>query len=1195
MAINTQKFLPAPKSSALAKIEPKGGELAKITQKTVSTQGFSSIFSGKTIKNIGIIKVKVIQIEKILKGTIALEKKSLDEKKRKESGTRREKQEEKLETKPNVEKGNIKMPSAPRLGILDWVKNFIGNIILGYFAVRLIDHLPKIIPIVKFLGAAADFIIDIGGKFLNGLVTFIDIGYKAYDATRGLVKNLFGKRGENQFDQLSSTLNTFLNTVIIAGMLFAGSGGFGGGPKGGGPKGGGPSAPGTRGTRTISGGGPQGRPDVRNPLRQTPKVTTSGGGGAGKPDIRNPLRQKPKVTTGGGGGKFKIPSGSSIKAGGIATLVMLIPDLISSGMLISQGRPKDGIRTFLSAVAAVGAGMAAIAGVTAGAAALGITGVGLPAAIALAIAGFAASSAASFLAYEGAEALLKKMGLVDNDPKTGKPYTYKGGGITRGGKTQGRIKRTIKKPKRTIRTLPSKVKPGQSIGGEKKIKNIFPEVKSGDKGKKINPYGYMKSSYEKLSSAEAFGGLFALPLKAQLGEEPSKLDYQNAASGLNSWMQKTFSSEIMRTGGVGFAEGGSVNAGMFSNGEDLTKVIEKSLEDSISSKVTDSINDLKKQLGLKPDEGKKGDLSLTQKTKEEEDSNLDVENGEFSVSGGNADFWSLVAVASREDGDSQGQADVAQSIYNRVASGIYGANTIKGIVTASGQYEPTFKNTADWKAITDIKSASIAAGKSESELKKVAAAITNKKYQDAAREFVGGRTDFMGGSNKPGPGDKRREENSPNNFFGWFVGPAAIAYGKKNPGPARAPKLGDVVVMGSGGGGAGGSLGGSGQFIQGNSGASRGVHFHIGPGSQVKGSILQSQYFGDARSTAKQAINYFLSKGSKIYDGRRGKYYSSANEVDAAQQAHTASGSAGGIDMQVDFEKPVPFPLKTTGMSYRPNGFGVSADISGSNSFVAHGRYDESGRKAPQTGGLTAYAKGGETKSYPHLATLGEKGKETVIDADSTKGLASLAPNLLEKLNAAKTKPQLMKVMQSYMGGDNQIAATYGGAAAERQQKIDAFMNQKGMPAGKGFQGRFDMFGREYDTNTGKLKLQASNKPSQDTQIAATYGEGFPKKNFMDFLEKDYQKNLKNPIKNNTNDDSRPSRVNALPLAQKSLSSPQIASYASYEQSYPSEVFIPIPIPVPTGGGGNSSGSSGGTIIAMGGGSNPFDSLYKGG
>ena len=55
MAINTQKFLPA----------SKGGTGAKISQKNVSTQGFSSIFSGKTIKNISVIKVKVIQIEKI--------------------------------------------------------------------------------------------------------------------------------------------------------------------------------------------------------------------------------------------------------------------------------------------------------------------------------------------------------------------------------------------------------------------------------------------------------------------------------------------------------------------------------------------------------------------------------------------------------------------------------------------------------------------------------------------------------------------------------------------------------------------------------------------------------------------------------------------------------------------------------------------------------------------------------------------------------------------------------------------------------------------------------------------------------------------------------------------------------------------------------------------------------------------------
>jgi len=59
----------------------------------------------------------------------------------------------------------------------------------------------------------------------------------------------------------------------------------------------------------------------------------------------------------------------------------------------------------------------------------------------------------------------------------------------------------------------------------------------------------------------------------------------------------------------------------------------------------------------------------------------------------------------------------------------------------------------------------------------------------------------MGGGNRKGAEDVQRTTNTPNNFFGWFVGPAAIAYGKKNPGPARAPQLGDIVVMGGDAGG----------------------------------------------------------------------------------------------------------------------------------------------------------------------------------------------------------------------------------------------------------------------------------------------------------------------------------------------------------------------------------------------------------
>ena len=1023
MAINTQKFLPAQKSSALAKIEPKGGELAKITPKTVSTQGFSSIFSGKTIKNIGIIKVKVIQIEKILKGTIALEKKSLDEKKRKESGTRREKQEEKLETKPNVEKGNIKMPSAPRLGILDWVKNFIGNIILGYFAVRLIDHLPKIMPIVKFLGAAADFIIDIGGKLLNGLVTFIDLGYKAYDATRGFIKNIGGENFAKGFDKFTGLIDTalFLTTVLAGSMAM--------------------EAMNNR-DDSRSPGGDLGRKPTPG-TQGRPKVTTSGGGGAGKPDIRNPLRQKPKVTTGGGGGKFKIPSGSSIKAGGIATLVMLIPDLISSGMLISQGRPKDGIRTFLSAVAAVGAGMAAIAGVTAGAAALGITGVGLPAAIALAIAGFAASSAASFLAYEGAEALLKKMGLVDNDPKTGKPYTYKGGGITRGGKTQGKIKRTIKKPKRTIRTLPSKVKPGQSIGGEKKIKNIFPEVKSEDKGKKINTYGYMKSSYEKLSSAEAFGGLFALPLKAQLGQEPSKLDYQNAASGLNSWMQRTFSSEIMRTGGVGFAEGGKVEAGMFSNGEDMTKVIEKSLEESISSKVTAAINDLKKQLGLKPNEGEGKD-------KKSGEPDTDETYGGGSSDAG--DYKELLDMIAGHESTSAG----GYLAYNEG-----GAADGYKIIGYSG---PSGPNSPIKRKLTDMTVGEIM----DHQDKKNPPIHAAGRYQiigPTMRGLINAKSYGETGVSKKDKFDEATQDKlgialikyrlktgaTPENFVSEWRGLKFENRDKLQKAINKA-KIGKIYKTGSSG-----SLSmGDGKFIQGNSGSSEGMHFHIGTNKPGDPSGPFDSGF--------QVAKHFLGKKS-VYVGRSGEFIP-AGAKDEEIKGYIKRGQAAHRQTELDLQiggangagNKVAFPLALKNMTYSSNsGYGVKSDISGVNAFVGHGRYKPDGTVAPQDGSVSKRYSLGAPDFYAFRGKIGfasrdnmilklHKGEmfkvvdkdsvdlfgtslvQDIIDIENKSQLISRAPYIIEKLKqlsgyispndsqiaqSVSSKPD-MSVLQSY-------------------------------------------------------------------------------------------------------------------------------------------------------------------------------------
>jgi murein DD-endopeptidase MepM/ murein hydrolase activator NlpD len=144
-----------------------------------------------------------------------------------------------------------------------------------------------------------------------------------------------------------------------------------------------------------------------------------------------------------------------------------------------------------------------------------------------------------------------------------------------------------------------------------------------------------------------------------------------------------------------------------------------------------------------------------------------------SVGGGNADFWTLVAVASREDSDPQGQADVAQSIYNRAKSSAYGSKNIRQLILRGGQYAPTWEYpkkkaqqtpNKEWYQITDAESAAKATGFNVSTIQNVAKNITNPSLQKKAAEFVGGRTDFKGvGVGRP-PSIQRKDGD---NWFGW--------------------------------------------------------------------------------------------------------------------------------------------------------------------------------------------------------------------------------------------------------------------------------------------------------------------------------------------------------------------------------------------------------------------------------------------
>ena len=227
MAINTQKFLPQGGKGGSLAVRPKTN-LAPIKKQSSSL----AKVGGKQEDPMLVIKTKVIKIEDLLKGTLAAEKKAADEKRKQQEQEDRSKQEDEVEAPKTKGKG-IKLPIPGKIKSF-WgnIKKYIGTVLFGWLALKLLPLIPKLMPIVKMLAATADFIINWGGKILSGLVTFIDWGYKAVEGTRKFIENKFGEDAAEKFDSFMGTINKVLNLVIALGMGAAARGGGKKPPKG---------------------------------------------------------------------------------------------------------------------------------------------------------------------------------------------------------------------------------------------------------------------------------------------------------------------------------------------------------------------------------------------------------------------------------------------------------------------------------------------------------------------------------------------------------------------------------------------------------------------------------------------------------------------------------------------------------------------------------------------------------------------------------------------------------------------------------------------------------------------------------------------------------------------------------------------------------------------------------------------------
>ena len=116
MAINTQKLVP-------------------------SSFGSQQVSQKKLIE----VKRSVIDVEKLMTGIVAFEKKQQDAQRKSREEKRYQKRENDLERKTIKKQFKMNLPSLPRMGFFDWIKNFVTNTLVGFFAVRLLKYVPQLV------------------------------------------------------------------------------------------------------------------------------------------------------------------------------------------------------------------------------------------------------------------------------------------------------------------------------------------------------------------------------------------------------------------------------------------------------------------------------------------------------------------------------------------------------------------------------------------------------------------------------------------------------------------------------------------------------------------------------------------------------------------------------------------------------------------------------------------------------------------------------------------------------------------------------------------------------------------------------------------------------------------------------------------------------------------------------------------
>lgn len=587
MAINSQKFLPGSSSSSIVRASTSSLKLDDV--KTAGPNNSGDI----TLK----IYKKVVKIDKFLKNNLKLSSKENEVNRKETEKKSREKKEKQLESPKKFKGFEILSGALPKTGILDSVKRFIIFTFAGWLFTKLFKFLPKLLDIVKFIAPIYSWVEKGIGMLLGGFITFIDLGYKAYDKVRSFTKQIGGENFQKVFDSFSSNLNKFLNLAIIAAMIAARSGvGFGGGLGG---RGGLPGSVGIGGK-----GAGKGRVvDPKTARRFTERfgreaaerkfgkdAVKSLGGKYGRSGVTNLARKGLVASLGTGGTKVLLRSAKPILRN-----IPLIGGLVEFALSWALGDPV---------------GKAAFRGI--GSVLVGLVGAAIGGPIGAGVGGFVGGEIGGVL-YD----------MIFGGKKVTKKIQKKNkGGLVKKTKGQPSRSSTIKTSgTKRIKKLPrAKLRPGKDVGGKKKIEKLYPDPESFSFGSGFNWLSSLfggdkeelkKNKYklpnalktlvkvgENLGKSEDWvGALMSAGVQIALGQIP---DIKGIASSITSALASARSSasqgmDIVRKSISGFADGGLVSMNSYSGND--SSVFERALEGTIKKRVDDSLRGVKKELG----------------------------------------------------------------------------------------------------------------------------------------------------------------------------------------------------------------------------------------------------------------------------------------------------------------------------------------------------------------------------------------------------------------------------------------------------------------------------------------------------------------------------------------------------------------------------------------------------------------------